>query len=143
MPPPYNTLSSPDIWPCFKLDCSLLRVGLQKYTNSLTARILYLYYFYPDATVLTHGFRTGIGRIWLDDVRCSGRETRLIDCPASRPLGSHDCWHSEDAGVACGSSSLKYPYSVLIMVAMVTTGFLSQPTMNHYQGKCDVTKILA
>ena len=38
--------------------------------------------------------------IWLDDVRCHGSETRLIDCPANT-LGSHNCIHSEDAGVSC------------------------------------------
>ena len=42
----------------------------------------------------------GTGQIWLDDLRCSGRETRLIDCPAS-PLGQHNCVHNEDAGVRC------------------------------------------
>ena len=38
--------------------------------------------------------------IWLDEVQCQGSETRLIDCPANA-LGSHDCDHSEDAGVSC------------------------------------------
>ena len=38
--------------------------------------------------------------IWLDDVQCQGSETRLIDCPANA-LGSHNCGHSEDAGVRC------------------------------------------
>ena len=45
----------------------------------------------------------GTGQIWLDNVSCQGTETRLIDCPAS-PLGSHDCGHTEDAGVRCGST---------------------------------------
>ena len=42
----------------------------------------------------------GTGQIWLDDVRCVGTETRLIDC-AARPLGTNNCAHSEDAGVHC------------------------------------------
>ena len=52
------------------------------------------------ATVLTSGFTDGAGQIWLDNVQCSGTETRLIDCPAN-PLGQHNCAHSQDAGVSC------------------------------------------
>ena len=40
------------------------------------------------------------GAIWLDEVQCTGNETRLIDCPASN-LGIHDCTHDQDAGVRC------------------------------------------
>ena len=42
----------------------------------------------------------GTGQIWLDNVRCVGTETRLIDCTAN-PLGNHNCVHAEDAGVDC------------------------------------------
>ena len=48
----------------------------------------------------TFGFTNVGGRIWLDEVRCIGTESRLIDCPAN-PLGQHNCVHSEDAGVRC------------------------------------------
>ena len=44
----------------------------------------------------------GSGQIWLDNVQCRGTEARLIDCLAN-PLGTHDCVHSEDAGVRCSS----------------------------------------
>ena len=52
------------------------------------------------ATAIFTGFTDGAGQIWLDNVACTGTETRLIDCPANR-LGSHDCTHFEDAGVTC------------------------------------------
>ena len=52
------------------------------------------------ATALFSGFTKGTGRIWLDNVRCTGSETLLIDCPAN-PLGKQDCGHAEDAGVRC------------------------------------------
>ena len=40
----------------------------------------------------------------MDNVQCSGTETRLIDCTANA-LGSHNCVHSEDAGVRCTGST--------------------------------------
>ena len=49
-------------------------------------------------------FGEGVGQIWLDNVACSGSESRLIDCPAN-PLGSHNCGHHEDAGVRCRDPS--------------------------------------
>ena len=38
--------------------------------------------------------------IWLDDVECTGSETRLINC-VHHGLGVENCAHSEDIGVQC------------------------------------------
>ena len=68
-------------------------------------------YLHTGATALSRAtFGQGTGQIWLDNVACTGSETRLIDCPANA-LGSHNCQHSEDAGVRCnttGNLNLSY-----------------------------------
>ncbi len=52
-----------------------------------------------SAQTVAH-FGAGSGQIWLDDVTCSGHESSLTQC--SRPsFGTHNCQHSEDAGVIC------------------------------------------
>ena len=57
----------------------------------------------PDQRALAFSrarFGEGFGPTFLDEVRCAGTESRLVDCP-SNGIGHEDCSHSEDAGVSC------------------------------------------
>ena len=53
----------------------------------------------------TASFGRGEGPIFMDDVQCTGNETRLIQCPSSG-IGSHNCLHFEDAGAICQRKQL-------------------------------------
>ncbi|XP_053559567.1 neurotrypsin isoform X2 [Bombina bombina] len=49
---------------------------------------------------LENHFVSSTGVIWLDDVRCTGKESSLIQC-SMKDWGKHDCTHLEDVLITC------------------------------------------
>jgi len=71
------------------------------YFNIASARVVCKMLGYSNVGyVIGNRYGAGRGPIWLDDVRCSGTETSLLNCP-NRGWGSHNCGHSEDVSVSC------------------------------------------
>ena len=52
-------------------------------------------------------FGSGTGSIVLDDVQCVSSDNQLLEC-SSRPIFSHNCAHSDDAGVGCEGNAELY-----------------------------------
>ena len=56
-----------------------------------------------DAVAYTNAFYgQGTGPILLDDVSCTGTESRLVNC--TYDSNTADCNHLEDAGVRCNNT---------------------------------------
>ncbi|XP_007236479.2 lysyl oxidase homolog 3B isoform X4 [Astyanax mexicanus] len=62
---------------------------------------------FVSATGWAHSakYGKGSGKIWLDNVQCSGSERSISVCK-SRGWGNSDCTHDEDAGVICKDERL-------------------------------------
>uniref|UniRef100_A0A8C1YM14 SRCR domain-containing protein n=1 Tax=Cyprinus carpio TaxID=7962 RepID=A0A8C1YM14_CYPCA len=54
--------------------------------------------FQRATNVFTDG--AGTGRIWLDELRCTGNEKSIFDCPHAG-MGVNNCSHNEDVGISC------------------------------------------
>ena len=69
-------------------------------------------------------FGVGIGPILLDDVQCTSSSNQLLEC-SSRPILSHNCLHSDDAGVGC-EGRVSVPRKFVITCKLLLLNFISQ-----------------
>ena len=88
---------------------------------------------YPTAAAATlrSSFSHGTGRIWFENVACTGTERSLDKCSHSGwgRYGSH-CSHNRDAGVLCGGRLM---YNCLSVNGCLIGVFSSHiPTTNRY-----------
>ncbi|XP_048012261.1 deleted in malignant brain tumors 1 protein-like [Megalobrama amblycephala] len=61
---------------------------------------------YTSDTMRVAHFGPGSGRIWLDNVGCSGSEPSVFNCPKLK-IGEHDCKHTQDVGVICSDLGIR------------------------------------
>ena len=62
-------------------------------------------FFLPDPRIYKL-YGGGTVPILLDDVRCTGNESSLLECDHIGIM-VHNCIHREDAGVSCGKCNVK------------------------------------
>ena len=75
------------------------------YWDTADAQVVCRQLGYPTSNAIAFVnayFGTGSGSIVMDNVFCVGYESSLFSCTYS---STHNCVHSEDAGVSCSSSS--------------------------------------
>ena len=73
------------------------------------------------AAKLSAYYGMGKGKIWMDNVRCTGNESSLTECHRSN-WGIHNCGHHEDAGVICkagNESILKWTFDTCYLYLFI------------------------
>ena len=93
-------------------------------------------WLYSGGRAIYSGFTDGTGQIWLDDVRCRGTESRLIDCDAN-PLGQNNCLHNEDAGVRCIPATTCTQGAIRLQGGTATEGRVEICNNNVWGTVCD------
>ena len=86
-------------WSANSWDTCTLEVCIYKFNLILCNITRFLYATGGTAYINAH-FGAGSGPIVLDDVQCTSSDSKLVEC-YSRPILSHNCLHSADAGVGC------------------------------------------
>ena len=61
-----------------------------------------LFCFLDSLPIRKSEYGSFYGAILLDNLMCEGQESSLLEC-ASNEIGTHNCQHTEDAGVKCMS----------------------------------------
>ena len=104
------------LWYANSWDMHTPEVSKVYFNTTGSFHIVYLqsFYVYTGGRAFSNAhFDAGHGPIFLDDVQCSSSASQLLECH-SRPILSHNCLHSDDAGVGCeGNPVLKKNYQIM------------------------------
>ena len=76
------------------------------FTDAAATVVCYSLGYGHTGRVIGNNDGAGSGPIWLNNVRCSGWELHIMECPHSN-WGRHNCLHNEDVSVSCIADSAK------------------------------------
>ncbi|XP_065071306.1 lysyl oxidase homolog 2B-like [Rhopilema esculentum] len=83
------------------------------------------------------GIGAGFGRIWMDEVNCTGNEHDVRNC-AHGGWKQSDCGHNEDAGVRCHHPHSQKPDFRLVGGPNNMTGRVEVKVNNKWYGICGI-----
>ena len=82
--------------------CSVVKTFSHKrYIHITIVLTMFSSYITASQILLSTDFDEGSGPIFLDQLRCSGSEQSLLECPSGRGIGLHRCTHVMDVGLHC------------------------------------------
>ena len=71
-------------------------------------------------------------RTWLDELRCLGTESRLIDCPANT-IGVADCTHTRDVALVCTGSTATTASKNIVYNYIIALPCIYSPISHSYR----------
>ena len=74
------------------------------FTDATAAVICHMLGYEDAGQYIGNRYGRGSGRIWLDNVRCTGWEPHVTECQHPG-WGRHNCQHSEDVSISCIADS--------------------------------------
>ena len=77
-------------------------IGIFK-TEKWKSWLLHSYMCRRSGLVVHTSYGGGTGPIWLDDVRCTGNERSLAECPHRGWNVHKNCRHADDVSIMCGN----------------------------------------
>jgi len=103
------------------------------FTDAAARVVCYSLRYGHVGRVIGNAFGAGSGRIWLDNVRCSGTELSIVNCQ-HKGWGRHNCQHNDDVSVSCIADSAE---AVALVGGNPRVGRLEVFRANQWGTVCD------
>ena len=109
-------------WSANSWDMHTLEVSSTVLTTRNCNNLFHLIHITAGIAYSNAHFGAGTGPIFLDDVQCTSSASQLLEC-SSRPILTHNCQHSADAGVGCEGIQCRLSHSHNCFSALIFPTF--------------------